>query len=409
MSAAQTVVIVGAGLAGAGAAEALRYQGFDGHVVLLGEERERPYERPPLSKNYLLGESERDKIYIHPPGWYDDHGVDLRLESRVTAIDLQAHDVSIERDGSLRYDKLLLATGSSPRRLDVPGADLDGALYLRDRRDSAAMREAFALARRVVTIGGGWIGLETAAAARNAGCEVTVLERGELPLLKVLGREVAEIYAALHREHGVDLRLDTQVSELVGHEGRVRGVRLADRTVIDTDAVVVGIGIIPNTSLADAAGLQVDNGVVVDQHLATSDPDVFAAGDVANSYYPRYDTHLRLEHWSAALNQGPVAASNILGEAVPYDRLPYFYSDQYDMAMEYTGYAPPHAVDQVVLRGDTTEREFVAFWMGSGRVLAAMNVNVWDVTRDIKELVGSQAVVDPVRLGDPEVPLGDLR
>lgn len=407
-TAQQTFVIVGAGLAGAKAAESLRTGGFDGRVVLVGEEGEHPYNRPPLSKDYLQGKSEKDKIYVQPNSWYAEQDIDLRLGTRVSVIDRAAHQVGTEGGERFGYDKLLLATGSSPRRLSVPGADLDGVLYLRRLADCEVMKAAFATAHRVAVIGAGWIGLETAAAARAAGCEVTVIERAELPLLAVLGREMAEIYAVLHREHGVDLRLGAAVAEIIGENGTATGVRLGDGSVIKADAVVVGVGIIPDTALAEEAGLAVDNGVLVDEHLATSDPDVFAAGDVANAYYPLLGTHLRLEHWSAALNQGPVAAANMLGPAASYDQVPYFFSDQYEMGMEYSGYVGPNGYEEVVFRGDVAKGEYVAFWLGGGRVLAGMNVNVWDVTDTIAALVRSGAQVNRAGLVNPEVPLDEV-
>ncbi|MDQ2796975.1 MAG: FAD-dependent oxidoreductase [Actinomycetota bacterium] len=405
----QTFVIVGAGRAGAAAAEALRSQGSDGQIVLLGDETDHPYDRPPLSKDYLQGKSEKDKVYLHPDAWYAEHDIDVRLGTTVTAVDRTAHEVSTESGERIRYDKLLLATGSSPRRLSVPGADLDGLLYLRRLDDCEAMKAAFAEARHVAIVGAGWIGLETAAAARAAGCEVTVIERGELPLLHVLGRELAEIYAALHRSHGVEFRLGATTAEMIGTDGRASGVRLDDGSLIEADAIVVGVGITPNTELAETAGLLIDNGVLVDEHLATSDPDVFAAGDVANAYYPLLGTHLRLEHWSAALNQGPVAATNMLGGAAAYDKVPYFFSDQYDMGMEYSGYVGSDGYDEVVFRGDPAKGEYLAFWLRGGRVLAGMNVNVWNVTDAIAALVRSGEQVDRARLVNPEVSLDEVR
>jgi 3-phenylpropionate/trans-cinnamate dioxygenase ferredoxin reductase subunit len=407
MSAQQTFVIVGAGLAGAKAAEALRTKGFDGKVILIGDETDRPYDRPPLSKDYLLGSTDRKKIYIHPAQWYTDHDIDLRLGTRITEIDRAAHEVRTAQGETLGYDKLLLATGSSPRRLEVPGADLPGVHYLRTVADSDALQAAFAAAQRVAIIGGGWIGLETAAAARAAGCHVALLERDRLPLLGVLGAEVAAIYAALHRAHGVELRPGSGVAEIIGAD-TVSGVRLADGDVVAADTVVIGVGILPNIELAAAAGLPIDNGVVVDEHLATIDPDVFAAGDVANAYYPLLGTHLRLEHWSAALNQGPVAAANMMGTATAYDKVPYFFSDQYDSGMEYSGYVPRDGYDEVVFRGDITSGKYIAVWMKDGTVLAGMNVNTWDVNDAIEALVRSGAQPDPSALADPDVPLTEL-
>ncbi|MFG2528738.1 NAD(P)/FAD-dependent oxidoreductase [Streptomyces sp. NPDC048516] len=401
-------IIAGAGLAGAKAAETLRAEGFDGPVVLLGDERERPYERPPLSKGYLLGTSEKEKVYVHPPQWYAEHEVDLRLGNAVTALDPAGHEVTLADGSRLGYAKLLLATGSTPRLLTVPGADLEGVHTLRRLADSDRLKEVFRSASRVVVIGGGWIGLETTAAARAAGAEVTVLESAPLPLLGVLGREVAQIFAGLHTEHGVALRCDTQVTEITGTNGAVDGVRLADGTRIAADAVIVGVGITPNTETAAAAGLKVDNGVVVDERLCSSHPDIYAAGDVAHAYHPLLGRHLRVEHWANALHQPQTAAKAMLGREVRYDRLPYFFTDQYDLGMEYTGYVGPEGYDQVVFRGDTAAREFIAFWLSGGRVLAGMNVNVWDVTDPIRALVASGQAVDPERLADTDVPLEAL-
>ncbi|WP_396928157.1 NAD(P)/FAD-dependent oxidoreductase [Mycolicibacterium sp.] len=405
MSAQQTFVIVGAGLAGAKAAEALRANGFEGKVLLIGDEAEPPYDRPLLSKAYLLGSTERENVYVHPAQWYSDQDIELRLGARVTNIDRPAHTVSTAQGPPLGYDKLLLATGSSPRRLKIPGADLAGVHYLRTLGDSDALQSALARAERVAIIGAGWIGLETAAAARAAGTQVTLLERDELPLLAVMGEQVAQTYAALHRAHEVDLRPNSVVAEILGDRGTVSGVRLAGGEVVAADAVVVGVGITPNTELAAAAGLPIDNGVIVDEHLATADPDIFAAGDVAASYYPLLDLHLRLEHWSAALNQGPIAAANMMGNCTPYDRVPYFFSDQYDCGMEYCGYVGQDGFDAVIFRGDVASCQFIAFWVRDGRVLAGMNVNIWGVTDAIETLVRSGARVDPGKLADPAVSL----
>ncbi|MEU1286056.1 FAD-dependent oxidoreductase [Kitasatospora sp. NPDC005856] len=403
------IVIVGASLGGAKAAEALREAGYRGGIVLIGEEHERPYERPPLSKGYLQGKTPREKIHVHPPQWYAEHDVTLRLGTAVASIDPAGHTVTLADDGQVEYAKLLLTTGSVPRRLPVPGADLDGVLYLRRIEDSDRIKAALRPGARIAVIGAGWIGLEVAAAAREAGAEVTVLEALELPLLRVLGREVAQVFADLHREHGVDLRFGVKVTELTGEDGTVSGVRLADGTTVAADAVVVGIGISPATGLAEAAGLEVDNGVKTDQHLRTSDPDVYAAGDVANAYHPLFGRHVRVEHWANALNQPQTAARALLGQPdAVYDRVPYFFTDQYDLGMEYVGYVEPDGYDRVVFRGDPATREFIAFWLSGGRVLAGMNVNVWDVTDPIRELVRSGRVVDAEALADPDTPLEDL-
>ncbi|MFJ2187077.1 NAD(P)/FAD-dependent oxidoreductase [Kitasatospora sp. NPDC087861] len=403
------IVIVGASLGGAKAAEALRAAGHQGGIVLIGEEHERPYERPPLSKGYLLGTTPREKIYVHPPQWYGENDITLRLGTSVVAIDPAGHTVTLADDGQVAYAKLLLTTGSVPRRLPVPGEEQDGVLYLRRAEDSERIKAVLRPGARIAVIGAGWIGLEVAAAARAAGAEVTVLEAAELPLLRVLGREVAQVFADLHRDHGVDLRFGVQVTELTGTGGTVSGVRLGDGTTVAADAVVVGIGISPATGLAAAAGLEVDNGVKTDQHLRTSDPDVYAAGDAANAFHPLFGKHIRVEHWANAVNQPQTAARAMLGQPdAVYDRVPYFFSDQYDLGMEYVGYVEPGGYDRVVFRGDPATREFIAFWLADGRVLAGMNVNVWDVTDPIRELVRSGRAVDPKALADPGVPLGEL-
>ncbi|TQK42480.1 3-phenylpropionate/trans-cinnamate dioxygenase ferredoxin reductase subunit [Streptomyces sp. SLBN-118] len=408
MSANTAFVIIGAGLAGAKAAQTLRAEGFDGPVVLLGEESERPYERPPLSKGYLLGKDERESVYVHPSQWYAEHDVDLRLGATVEAIDPSGHEVTLADGSRLGYAKLLLTTGSSPRPLPVPGDGLDGVHYLRRLADSDRIKESLESASRIAVIGAGWIGLETAAAARAMGVEVTVLGSAQLPLLRVLGREVAQIFADLHTDHEVDLRSGVQVAEITGADGRANGVLLADGSHVDADAVIVGVGITPNTQLAAAAGLDVDNGIRVDAHLRTSHPDVYAAGDVANAFHPLLDKHIRVEHWANALNQPQTAAKTMLGQDVAYDRVPYFFTDQYDLGMEYTGYVEPGGYDQVVFRGRPETREFIAFWLAESRVLAGMNVNVWDVTDPIRSLVVSGHQIAPARLADPNVPLDEL-
>jgi 3-phenylpropionate/trans-cinnamate dioxygenase ferredoxin reductase subunit len=402
-------VIVGASLAGAKAAETLRAEGATGPVVLVGAEDELPYERPPLSKDYLQGKAERDSIYVHPRQWYADNNVDLRLGTTVTGIDRAAHAV-VNADGSrIEYGRLLLTTGSAPRRLAVEGDDLDGVRYLRSVGDSDRLKAAFGAGVRVAVIGAGWIGLEAAAAARNAGADVTILEMADLPLLRVLGPEAAEVFAALQRDHGVDLRFGVQVTAIAGESGRATGVRLADGSTVPADVIVVGIGVAPNIQLAQEAGLKVDSGVRVDAGLCSSDPHIYAAGDVASAYHPVLGKHIRVEHWANALNQGPAAARSMLGQDIAYDRVPYFYTDQYDLGMEYSGYVEPDGYARVVFRGDVAGREFIAFWLdGADRVLAGMNVNVWDVTDPIQALVRSGRSVDPAALADPGTDLGEL-
>jgi 3-phenylpropionate/trans-cinnamate dioxygenase ferredoxin reductase component len=408
MSASNAFVIVGASLGGAKAAEALREEGFDGPVVLIGDETERPYERPPLSKDYLLGKAERETIYTHPASWYGDNNVDLRLGVEVTAIDPAAHEVALGDGSRVGYSRLLLTTGSSPRRLPVPGADHDGVLYLRRAADSDRVKAALRTASRIAVIGAGWIGLEVTAAARQAGVEVTMLESAELPLLQVLGPETARVFAGLHRDHDVDLRFGVQVSEITRSGGRVSGVRLAGGGHVEAEAVIVAIGIAPNSQLAEAAGLETRNGIVVDAGLRSSAPDIYAAGDVANAYHPLLGQHIRVEHWANALNQPQAAARAMLGRDVSYDRVPYFFTDQYDLGMEYSGYVEPGRYDQVVFRGDVDRREFIAFWLRGGRVLAGMNVNVWDVSDAVQALVRGGQKVEAARLADPGVPLDQV-
>ncbi|MGZ4504931.1 MAG: NAD(P)/FAD-dependent oxidoreductase [Nocardioidaceae bacterium] len=400
-----TFVIVGGGLAAGKAVEQLRSSGFEGSIVLFGAEHHLPYERPPLSKGYLLGNDPLEDAFVHDPDWYDANDVDLRLGTPVTGRDTDARTVHTE-DQTQSYDRLLLATGSSPRRLAM--ADDSGApvAYLRTIEDSTFLKQAFVAGRRIAVIGAGWIGLEATAAAREAGAEVTVLESLDAPLLRVLGPEVAEIFAGLHREHGVDLRTGVQVSG-VAKDGERAVVRLGDGASVTADLVLVGIGVTPNIALAEAAGLAVDNGVLVDARLRTSAPDVFAAGDIANHDHPTLGRRLRVEHWDTAIGQGEAAARNMLGEDQPYDRQPYFFTDQYDLGMEYVGSVGPNGYDEVVLRGNPDKREFQAYWVKDGAVLAGMQVNDWDATDLIRPLVGARVDVD--RLKDQSVDLQDLR
>ena len=397
-------VIAGGGLAAAKAAETLRDEGFDGEVVLLGAEPERPYERPPLSKGYLQGSDARDSVYVHPAGWYAEHDVDLRQGVTVTAIDRGAHVVATADGTQVPYDKLLLATGASPRRLDFPGSNREEVLYLRTLADSDRLRSAFQTGTRVVVAGAGWIGLETTAAARTAGCEVTVLEPQPGALHDQLGPELGEIFAGLHRDHGVEFRFGEKAAEF-----RPGMVITSAGAEIPADVLVVGIGAAPNDDLAARAGLDVSNGVLTDEALRTSDPDIFAAGDVANSFNPLFGRRIRVEHWANALNGGPAAARSMLGQPVSYDRVPYYYSDQYELGMECAGLPAPGTYDQVLYRGDPATLEFVAFWLANGAVVAGMNVNVWDVQDDIQALIASRAAVDRGKLADPAVPLAQVR
>jgi 3-phenylpropionate/trans-cinnamate dioxygenase ferredoxin reductase subunit len=405
MTADQTFVIAGAGLAGAKAAETLREEGFDGRVVMVGAEQERPYERPPLSKDYLRGEAERDSIYVHAEPFYAEHDIELRPGRAVTHLDTAVGQVALDDGTRLRYDRLLIATGAEPRRLPIPGEALDGVLYLRTVADSDALRARLDRGGSMVVVGAGWIGAEVAASARQRGMDVAIIDPNSVPLERVLGREMGAIYRDVHADQGVRMLLGIGVEAFEGSTA-VERVRTSDGRVLDCDVVVVGIGVTPRTTLAVEGGLYVDDGIVVNDRLQSSTPRVFAAGDVAMAHYPFYSRRIRVEHWANALHQGPIAARNMLGLGEPFDRLPYFYSDQYDVGMEYTGFA--RGGDRVVLRGDPASREFIAFWLAGGRVLAGMNVGIWDVADVIERLIRSGAQIDERRLADPDVPLEDV-
>jgi 3-phenylpropionate/trans-cinnamate dioxygenase ferredoxin reductase subunit len=395
-------VVAGAGLAGAKAAETLREEGFGGRIVLVGAESEPPYERPPLSKELLRGEHGREQTFVHEPGFYTAHDIELRTGAAVVSLDPGRRRLALDGGEELAFDALLLATGAHPRRLSIPGADLDGILYLRTLADSETLRTRLAGAGRLIVVGAGWIGAEVAASARQQGLDVTVVEPMSVPLERVLGPELGAIYRDIHADHGVRMLLGTGVEAFEGGAA-VERVRTSDGTELGCDFVVVGVGVQPRTQLAAAAGLAVDDGILVDERLQTDVPGVFAAGDVANALHPFYGERIRVEHWANALNQGPAAARNMLDRAEPYDTLPYFYSDQYEVGMEYAGYAP--AWERVVFRGDPASREFIAFWVAGDRVIAGMNVGVWDVTDDIQRLIRARVVVDDRRLADTDVPL----
>jgi 3-phenylpropionate/trans-cinnamate dioxygenase ferredoxin reductase subunit len=401
----QTFIVVGASLAGAKAAEELRNEGFDGRILLFGSEAERPYERPPLTKDYLRGESQREKAYVHEEAFYDEHQIELETSTTVAAIASERSRATLADGRELPYDRLLLATGAEPRRITVAGAELDGVHYLRNLDDCDALRSLLDTGGRAVVVGGGWIGSEFAASARQRGLEVAVIDPLPLPLERLFGTEVGSFYRDVHRDQGVELLLGEGVEAFEG-ERQLTGVRTRGGRVIECDFAVVGIGVIPRTQLAEQAGLATDNGVLVSASLASSDPRIYAAGDVANAQHPFYGERIRVEHWANALNQGPAAAQAMLGRAASYDRLPYFFSDQYEVGMEYSGYAP--AWDEIVFRGDPAGGEFVAFWLRDGRVVAGMNVNVWDVNEQVQALIRSRQTVDAAALADADTPLDSL-
>jgi len=410
---ADPIVVAGAGLAGARAVEAVRAAGYEGRVVLVGQEVPAPYIRPPLSKEYLAGAADRDSVDVHPRGWYAEHAIERIAGHRAAVLDRAGHRLTLDDGREVRYSRLLLATGASPRPFPGPGASLPGVHYLRTVEDSERLRTALAEGgRRVVIVGSGWIGLEVAATAKGYGNDVIVLGRDAVPLQAALGTEVGGIFDQLHRDNGVHLGNNTNVVELEGETRsggtRVTGVRLSDRTLVRADLVVVGLGATPNTQLALGAGLAVDNGIAVSATFQTDDPDIFAVGDVANVFHPRLGHRLRVEHWANADTAGAAAGRALLGDTTAYAAIPYFYTDQFDLSMEYSGFGDLAGGAEVVFRGDRAGREFVAFWLADGRVVAGMNVNVWDVNETVQRLIRSDLRVDPRRLADESIALDDL-
>ena len=417
-----TFVIVGGGLAGAKAAETLRTEGFDGDVLLFSDEAERPYERPALAKGYLLGKDERDSLFVHAGRLVPEQ----HTWTCAWALRYLDQPGRPDRSPSTAAGSPTTSWRSPPapaaRKLAIPGADLGGVFYLRNLEESDALRAAFKPEMKVVIVGAGWIGLEAAAAARLAGSHVTIVEPQPTALYSALGPELGEKFAELHRSHGVVFRFGEsstafRPAEVSGklpaagdsREGWPVGwVSTSSGAELPADVVVVGIGAVPNDGLAQAAGLDIDNGVLTDAALRTSDPDVFAAGDVANSYLPLLGRHVRLDHWANALHGGQAVGKSMLGQQVEYNRVPYFYSDQYDLGMECSGLPLPGSYNQVLYRGDSAGYEFIACWLNEGRLVAGMNVNVWDVTGDIQSLIRSGRQLDPARLTDPAIPLSDV-
>jgi 3-phenylpropionate/trans-cinnamate dioxygenase ferredoxin reductase subunit len=397
-------VIVGAGLAGASAAAQLRKEASTAPIVLLGSEPHRPYERPPLSKEYLRGEAPREEIDRHPRAFYDEQAIELRMSTRVTGIAPGERVVVLEGGERLRFERLLLATGSAPRQLDVPGNGLDGVHTLRTIDDADAIRAATRQAHEAVVIGGGWIGAEVSASLRQLGLDVAMVISGRVLLEHVLGPEVGSVYQDLHLEHGVKLLPGRGVTALVGSR-KVEAVELSDGTRIGADLVIVGIGAEPRIGLAKDAGLEVGEGVIVDEHLETSAPGIYAAGDIAEAWHPWLGSRIRVEHFENARHQGRAAARSLLGTSEAYDRLPSFFSDQYDLSMEYVGHAPTW--DRVVFRGMPASRSFVAFWLAGGRVVAGMNANVPGVYKALAELIRARQTISPELLADPGIPLQD--
>jgi 3-phenylpropionate/trans-cinnamate dioxygenase ferredoxin reductase subunit len=378
------IVIVGAGLAAANAVETLRAEGYHGRLTLVGSEPLLPYERPQLSKDRLKG---AEFALLHDADWYAERDVVARTSTTATALDLAGATVTLDGGERLRFDAVLLATGAAPRVPDLTG--VERALQLRTAADAERLLATFEPGRRLVLVGGGWIGLEVAAAARGAGLEVTVLERGDLPLRGVLGPTLAGHLTQLHRDHGVDVRTGVTTTAITAD-----GVETSAGPV-PADQVVVAVGAVPRPTLAESADLEVNGGIVVDERLRASDPRVFAAGDVALARHTAYGP-LRVEHWDNAIRQGRLAARSMLGQDAVYDWEPYFFTDQFEFSMEYVGHGGPD--DEVIVRGDLSTHEYVAYWLRDGVVTAGMNVNVWDVNDRLRELVGTR--VDPAQLTD---------
>lgn len=408
MATTDSFLIIGGGLAGATAAGTLREEGFTGSIRILGAEGHLPYSRPPLSKEYFTGKAERDSIFVHPAAWYAENDIDVEAGANVVSIDPATHRVTLADDRTLAYDKLLLATGATPRTVSVPGSDADGIHYLRTVEDSERLHKALAEGgHNLVVVGAGWIGLEVASAARGYDNTVTLIGRETIPLEGPLGDELGAVFQELHESNGVTFRLPSDLVSFTVAGGRVTGV-VTDSETLPADLVVIGVGAIPNVGLAQDAGLLVENGIAVDAGLRASADDVFAAGDVANSFHPVVGQRMRNEHWANAIASGKVAAKSMLGQDAALDDIPYFYTDQFDLGMEYSGYAPYTRDADVVIRGDKSGREFVAFWVNDGRVVAGMNVNIWDVNDQVQDLIRSGRQVDAARLADPAVPLTEV-
>jgi 3-phenylpropionate/trans-cinnamate dioxygenase ferredoxin reductase component len=400
-----TFVIIGASLAGGGAAGALRQEGFDGRVILIGVEPQPPYERPPLSKNYLRGESSFEQALVQPPSFYGENGIETRFGVRATSVDATEKVVELDGGESVTYDKLLISTGGRNRHFPIPGLDLEGVYDLRTVTDCEHIRTEIARGRKAVVVGMGFIGSEVAASLRQSGVDVVVVDRNKVPLRRVLGEEVGRVMEGVHRDHGATLVLEDTVAAFEG-AGRVERVSTQGGRHIECDFVVVGLGIEPVTELLAGTGAQIDNGIVVDEHCRTGVEGIYAAGDVANHYHPVFKRRIRVEHWQNALEQGPAAARSMLGKREPYDEVPWFWSDQYDFNLQYAGFHTEW--DDLVVRGSMEERNFVAFYRKGGRVLAAVAANRGRELRRSMRLIKAQRPVDASNLRDPDVDLRTL-
>ena len=400
-----TFVVIGAGQAASQAVATLRQDGFDGDVVVVGDEPQVPYQRPPLSKQYLSGEHGLDRLYLRPAKFYDDRHILLKLGVRATAIDRNAKQVMLDTGEAMAYDRLLLATGSRPRRLSLEGADLAGVGYLRTVADVDAIRHMMAPGKRLVIVGGGYIGLEVAAVAATAGLSVTVLEMEDRILKRVTTATMSAFYETLHRERGVAVVTSALVSRFEGSQ-HVESVVCADGSRFPADLAIVGIGIVPNVELAAAAGLDCANGIVVDEHCRTSDPDIFAAGDCTDHPNPLLGRRLRLESVPNAMEQGRVAAANMMGNEKVYATVPWFWSDQYELKLQMVGFSA--GCDEQVIRGDMESRQFAIFYLKGAVVVAVDAVNSPKEFIACRQMVHKGRAVDPARLADPAASLKEL-
>ncbi len=400
-----TFVIVGASLAGATAAATLRQDGFAGDVVLIGEEPHPPYERPPLSKQYLRGEMPFEKAWVRPAGFYEEHGIDARLGVAATRVDPGGRNVEMAAGGSVHYDKLLIATGVRNRRLPIPGLDLPNVFDLRSIGDADALRAQIVPGRKAVVVGMGFIGCEVAASLRQKGVDVVCIDPSPAPLFRVLGEQVGRVMSAIHADHGVDMMFEDVVTRFEGHRRVERVITRRGRRV-ECDFAVVGVGVEPVIELTAGSGVKTGNGILVDEYCRTNVDGIYAAGDVANHYHPAFQTRMRVEHWQNAMQQGAAAARSMLGTGTPYDAVHWFWSDQYDVNLQYAGF---HAEwDQLVVRGSLEARHFIAFYLSGGRVDAVVALNRGKDVRRVMPLIKARTAVDPRQLGDEGVDLRSL-
>jgi 3-phenylpropionate/trans-cinnamate dioxygenase ferredoxin reductase component len=397
-----TILIIGGGQAGAQAIDTLRREGFSGRLVLIGDEPQLPYQRPPLSKKYLSGEMAADRLSFRHQTFYDEHRIELKLGRRAVRLDAATRQVELVDGEIVAYDRLLLCLGAESRQLTCPGADLPGVHYLRSLADVAPIQAGFKPQARVVIIGGGYIGLETAATSRKMGCEVTVLEMADRIMNRVVAPCVSGYFADEHRAHGVNILCDMRVVRLEG-TGRVERVVCADGSSHAADLVIVGVGAVATTELASKAGLRCDNGIVVDEYCRTSDAAIFAAGDCTNHPSLRFGRRVRLESVDNAFEQAKTAAFNLLDRPVAHDRVPWFWSDQFDNKLLIVGLSQDY--DRQVLRGDPAARSFSVCYLKGGELLAVEAINHSKDYMAARKLIAERALLNPEKLADPELPL----